>query len=444
MKTKFISILTLALLAGSVASAKPEPSAPDPKTAAADGLTLQEALRIALAYNPAAARSRSDVDVAALDVRRARSSILPQISVDGRYTRNDRDVTLDFDGTEVSIMPTDDWSTSIRLSQPVYAGGRELKAIRQARLAVEASEHAARGTEESVLFDVASNYLNVVGAESLVEVELQNVELATRSRKQAADFYEAGEVTRVDVLRAESSIKAAERQLAGARQARESAASLLRLALGVDVPVDPESPELNLPQLPSEQELIALAEQNRPEIRRAFIATQVAGLEVGKQRGAYLPLVTADAVFTQQASAFPTDQYGALTLNFSVPIFTSGELSSRVATAREQEKQAALVLDESRQGVREDIRRALVGLETARTALALAGEQRDAAEAEYQQIFELYRAQEATSLDVQSAETALAGARRNVVNGTLDRDLAELRVWFATGALETVLLKENS
>jgi outer membrane protein len=440
LRTIFSSFCAATLLTASAAGA----GAPDAKAMAADGLTLGEAIRIALANNPSAERSRSEVDLAALEVRRARSSILPQVRVDGRYTRNDRDVTLDFDGTEVSIMPADDWSTSIRLSQPVYAGGRELKTLRQARLAVEGAEHASRGVEEGVLFDVAASFLNVIGAEALLAVERQNVELATRSRKQAADFYEAGEVTRVDVLRAESSIKGAERQLAAARQARESAASLLRLGLGVDVPVDPESPELELPPIPSEPELIALAEENRPEVRRAAIAIQVARLEVGKQKGAYLPLVTADASFTQQAAAFPTDQYGALTLNFSVPLFTSGEIPARVAGAREQQKQAEILLAQWRQIVREDIRRALVELETARTALSLALEQREAAEAEYQQIFELYRAQEATSLDLQSAETALAAARRSIVTGALDRDLAELRVWLATGALKSVLLKETS
>lgn len=444
MKKILISILAAALFPGSLALGADVPAAPDANAMAADGLTLGEAIRIALAYNPAAERSRSEVDIAALEVRRARASIFPQVNVKGRYTRNDRDVTLNFDGNEVSILPVDDWSTSITLSQPVYAGGREFKAIRQARLAVEGAEHASRGTEEGVLFDVATSFLNVVGAEALLAVELQNVELATRSRKQATDFYEAGEVTRVDVLRAESSIKGAERQLAAARQARESAASLLRLSLGVDVPVDPESPQLELPPMPSEQELIALAEANRPEVRRAAIATQVANLEVGKQRGAYRPLITADASFTQQAAAFPTDQFGALTLNFSVPVFTSGEIPARVASAREQEKQAQLVLDQARQVVREDIRRAQVELETARTSLALALDQREAAEAEYEQIFELYRAQEATSLDVQSAETALAAARRNIVAGTLDRDLAALRVWYATGALRSVLVKENS
>lgn len=442
MKRSLIPILIGSLIFGAGSATAQTDASGQLLSSAADGLTLSEAARIALVHNPVAASARTEVDVAEAQVRRARSSILPQIYVDGRYTRNDREVSFNFDGTDVPILPADDWSASIRLSQPVYAGGRELKAIRQARLAVGASEHAARGTEDDVLFNVSTSYLNVLGADALIAVELQNVEVASRQRGQAQVFFDVGEVTRVDVLRADSSIKGAERQLAAARELRENAASLFRLSLGADVPVVLEAPDLALPPLPSEEELIGIASGRRPELQRAEIALEVAGLEVAKQRGAYLPLVTAEASFTQQASAFPSDQSAALTLNVSVPVFTSGEIGSRVAIAKEQEKQFALQLDRTRQVVREDIRRALVELRTAETALTLAGDQRIAAEAEYEQIFELYRAQEATSLDVQSAETALAGARRAVVTETLNRNLAELQVWHTAGALKSVLLEE--
>lgn len=448
-----VAIIAAGVVAAAPVAAQstPESAVPNPtaaaeeqaEVAAADGLTLGEAVRIALEANPGSARSRSDVELAEERVRLARSSILPQIYADGRYTRNDREVSVDFgDGNEVSIMPADDWSTSVTLSQPVFAGGRELKAIRQARLAVTHSEEGLRQTDERVLLDVASGYLGVLGADSLIEVEQRNLELARQLREQSQNFFEAGEVTRVDVLRAESSIRGAERRLVGARQARENAASLLRLSMGAEVPVDRLSPDLGFPAVPSEEELLRVAEAQRPEVAQARIGAEVANLEVRKQRGAYLPTVRAEASYVQQASAFPSDAYGALTFNVNVPIFTSGEIPSRVATAREQEKQAQLVLDEARHLVREDVRRAVVALRAAQTELALAREQLEAAEAEYQQIFELYRAQEATSLDVQSAEASLAASRRAVVTGSLDQTLAELRVWHAAGALKSVLLEE--
>lgn len=441
MKSAIVLIPAMILLP-LAAAAQEVPAAPEPAVAASDGLTLGEAVRLALANNPTAARSRSDVELAEERVRLARSSILPQLSFDGRYTRNDREVSFEFDGTEVPIQPLDDWSTSIRLSQPVYAGGRELKAIRQARLGVDETRQAVRETEEDVLLNVATGYFNVLGAEALIDVERRNIELAGALRIQAAAFFEAGEVTRVDVLRAESSVKGAERRLAAAMQTLAGAASLLRLGIGADVPLDLERPRLGLPAAPDEDALVAMARSRRPEAQRAEIAVRVADLEVAKQRAAYLPLVTADAHYTQQAAGFPTDQFGAITLNFDLPIFTSGRIPSRIATAREQERQARLILDQTNQVIREDVRLALVALATARTARDLARDQLEAAQAEYEQIFELYRAQEATSLDVQSAEASLAEARRAVVASTLDHDLAELQVWYAAGALKSVLLEE--
>jgi outer membrane protein TolC len=110
-----------------------------------------------------------------------------------------------------------------------------------------------------------------------------------------------------------------------------------------------------------------------------------------------------------------------------------------VAGAKSLQKQAEIALDEAKIGAREDVRRALADLRSAETGLQLASEQLQAAQAEYDQAFDLYRAQEATSLDVAASETSLADARRAVAEETLNRDLSELRVWYAAGDIKTAL-----
>ena len=92
--------------------------------------------------------------------------------------------------------------------------------------------------------------------------------------------------------------------------------------------------------------------------------------------------------------------------------------------------------------MQEDVRRALLDLETATTSLALSEDQLRAAEAEYQQVADLYRSQEATSLDIQSSETNLTDARRAVVVSRLARLFSELGVYFAAGDLKSAVLKE--
>jgi len=439
------SLLFLALTAAAPALAQePAPPAPLPSTAPVPlRLTLQEALQQALAANPVLGRTRAEVAALQAQADVAFSSILPKIGFQGNFTRNDQEVAFgDGDDSRI-ILAENDWSYRLTLSQPVYAGNRERKAINQARLSVDVARQGVANTEEQLILNVASNYLAVVQAEELLAVEQRNLELARRRREQAQIFFEAGETTRVDVLRADADIKGAERRIAAARQAREAAVGNLRLGLAVEGPIDVVAPGDFLPALPAEAALVAEAEANRPEVAQTLANQEIARLEVAKQRGAYLPLVTADGAWIKQRAAFPTDEYGQLSLRFSVPIYSSGEIKGRIAIAQERQRQAELRVQEVRQVVREEVRQALVDLETSAATLQLAREQLTAAEAEYEQATELYRAQELTSLEVESAETSVAEARRAVANSQLDRALAELRAWSAAGLLKKTIPSEG-
>jgi len=320
-------------------------------------------------------------------------------------------------------------------------------AMRQWRLAVSSGEADLRSTEDRVLLDTASNFLGILQGAALVDVERKNLELAEQRLKQAQAFYEAGEQTRVDVLRAETDQKAAELALAAAMQSRDLSASRLRLDLALDepagAPIRVTEPELKLPPLPAPEALVAQAQGGHPAVQRAELALQIAQLETSKQRAARLPTVRAEGDILRQRTSFPADQTAALTIRLTMPIFDSGEISAKVAVAREQQRQAEIALAEAKRQVREDVLQALLELETAGKDLALAREQLAAAEAQYNQSFELYRAEEATSLDLQTSEAALASARRAVVNGTLSRELSELNVWSAAGTLKKLILTQE-
>lgn len=433
LRKSLITGLLLALASSISAQELPAPS-----------LTLRDAIARALVANPAAVRSRTDIDIARSQTRQLRSSVLPQVDFYGSSTINDRQVQFGGETDGTVILPRNDWNMRLVVSQPIYAGGRELKTIRQSRLQTQGAEESLRGREEGLILQTATDYLGVIQGDALLAVERRNLELAERRKKQANDFYEAGESTKVDLLRADTAIKASQRRLTAATQMRESAVSRLRLDLASDDVSSISDSSLPLPPIPAEEELMRRAEAERPELRQANFGVQIATLEVAKQRGKYLPVITADASYTKQKVQFPADEYAALTFNFYVPIWSSGAVGAQVAQAKEREKQAKTIVDETRRMIREDVQLALLDLRTAETSLALAREQVEAGEAEYAQTFELYQAQEATSLDVESSESLLAEARRAVVTVTLDRDLAQLRVWRAAGVLKTVIVSEVS
>jgi outer membrane protein TolC len=399
-------------------------------------LTLRDALRRALEVNNAIESSRAEIGVAEAQRGVLLSAVMPRIDIDGALTRNSIEQTFGGDDDSVTILPRNDWNYTIRLSQPIFAGRRELRAYSQAKLGVENAREAVMGTEDATLLGVASSFLAVVNAEARADVERRNIELAEKRRSQSQAFYEAGEVTRVDVLRAETAVKSAQRALASAEELREIAESDLRQALDLDGPIEAEPPSPNRPALPDEGTLIQRAQETRPDVQVAENNLRIAELEVSKQRGYWFPTVTFDGGMVNQKTPFPADRYTYGAIRFNVPVFQSGEVQNRVAGAKQQQLQAQLALQDARLVAREDVRKALAALNAARTSLQLAQEQLLAAEAEYNQAFELYRAQEATSLDVATSEASLADARRAVAEETLKKDLAELRVWYAAGAIK--------
>lgn len=423
----------VSLLAAGAALAQP----------AATRLTLGDAFQRALEKNPSLLRAQADVRAADALRKMQFDLVMPHVSASGSLIENSENVTFGSGQDARTILPQNDWNYRVTVQQPVFAGLREQRAYTQAKIGVLNAKEATRSTEDQLLLRVAADYLGVVEGDELIAVEQKNIELAQKRLQQSRNFYEAGEVTQVDVLRAESAIKAAQRRLAVAQQLRDTAAGKLRIDLSIDTPVAVENPGIAIPAPGTEETLIARAEASRPEMQTAQNNIRIAQLEVSKQRGAYWPVVTADASWISQKASFPADQYGQAALRFSVPIFQSGELGQRVAYAKEREIQARLMKDEIEQNIREDVRKALLDLNAAETTLGLAREQLQASEAEYQQIFELYQAQEVTSLDLQAAESSLAEARRQVASGELDYELAQLRVWFAAGDIKSVGITEE-
>jgi outer membrane protein len=421
--------------------------AQEPTEPAVRSLTMREAMDLAFDRNLALARARVEVPAAEANRRLYRSAVLPRLSVDGNLVRNSAEVSFGPPDDIRTILPLVSWDVRVNVSQPIFAGFRDLKAYRQSKIGIDFAREEVRFVSDQVLLDASRQFLLALQAEALIVIERQNLELARRRREQATALFEAGETTQVDVLRAEADIKAAERRVVEAERSREVAVSELRIALALEEDfalVAPAGGERAVPLVPGENELLAQAFGARPEVRQAQYSLETAKLEVEIQRGAYYPVVTADAGYVRQATTFPSQSYGFGALRVTVPIYQGGEIGARVAIAEEREKQANLVLEEARRVVREDVRLALIDLDASRTNLALAEEQLRAAEAEYAQTSELYQNQELTSLDLQTSEAALSDARRGVATGELLVYAAEVHVWFVAGTLTEVALNQES
>lgn len=406
--------------------------------AAPTRLTVEEAFIRALEANAEIESSRIERQRAVDRVSYYRSFIFPRVSLLGAYTANKDEVAFGSGADRRIIQPQADWSATVGFRQPIYAGGREWRAYAQSKLEVEQAGSQLSDAENQVLIEVGSDFLTAVESQELVEVEQKTLELARRRLDQSRVFYEVGEVTQVDVLRAEASIKGAERRLAAAEGERDKAEGRLRVALDIEGDLEVVPPGDFLPPMPDEAALAAQAAAAFPALRDLELEVEIAELEVKKQKGAALPVLYADGGWTQQKREFPSSDNASISLNLSVPLFTGGEIKAEVAEARAKEHLARLRLDEAQRRLREEIHAALLDVATARKVRELAADELETAQVEHSQAFELYRAQESTALDLEAAELSLATARRTAVTADIDAKISELRAWYLAGALKPV------
>jgi outer membrane protein len=432
--------VALFLAATTAAQALPPPQPPD-----VVALDLRAAFARALADNRVIRAAASGVAAARADRRVAFSYLLPRVSAGGSASARDREVSFSFgENSSLTIFPRRDWNAYVVATQPLFAGLRDLRVYHQAGALIDGAEAGLAGARDQVLMQVATEYLNLVETAALIDVERRSLELARKRREQAQALFDAGEVTRVDVLRADTAIAAAQSRLIAAEQTRQTALGRLRvlLALESDVAVT-EPSELGVPALPAEAELIGRATEARADLRQAEANARVAALETSKQRGAVWPTLFAEAGYVQQKTAFPTNKYSYVMLRADASLFRGGEVGARVTAARERQRQAQLMAEQQRRQVSEDVRTALKTLELARAANALGRDALAAAEAEYAQAFDLYKNQELTSVELEASETALASARRTAVTSRLGERKAELAAWFAAGSLGQVVMGEG-
>lgn len=419
-------------------------AAPVPSAATSPILELRDAVERALEGNHQVEGARAEVDAARASVDLARAPLRPLVDLDGRITRNEPPAVFPFGDQEISVLPRDDWEAALRLRQQIYDGGRRRTAVRQARLGVDAADDDLRGAEEDLVARVVVDYLAAVRADALADVERRSVELAASRQRRAESFFDAGEVTRVDVLRAAAARKDAERRLVLAERQRESALSRLRVALATADPFAVAAPRGVLGDALDEEMLVRRALEAHPELAAARVRLAVAGLEITRRKSERRPELHLEAAFVRQNRTFPSDSFGSAALLFNVPLFQGGATAAGVELARQRERQARLAVDGLELAVRESIGRALGDVEAAGVRLELARELLVAVEAEHEQIADLYAALEATSLDVETAELSLADARRAVVDGELELELARAQAWRAAGLLKTAILNGDS
>ena len=381
--------------------------------------TLRDALALAYQTNPSLLAQRASQRSLDETIVQARAGLRPQLDVtaSATYSRSD---TATF-----GVVESDGAGVSIGLSQTLWSGGRIGHGISAAEANIMAGRENLRDIEQTVLASVIQAYADVIRDSEILQIRQSNLGVLGRQRDESSARFEVGEITRTDVAQSEARLAQSEADLANA-QAQLSVSRAVYAAVVGQAPGD-LAPMPVLPNLPTDfDSALDVALQDNPGVRAAGYSLQAAEANVAAARAEYMPSARLTASYggTSNDIGRPGDivdntrlQAGA---SISVPLFTGGLNSSRVAQARERANVAQINVEGERRRTLQSVSTAYAQSLSARSTLTAGQEAVRAATVAAEGVRQEAQVGLRTTLDVlnqelelRSAEVTLASARRN-------------------------------
>lgn len=409
--------------------------------AAAD--TLEWALVQAYQNNPSLNAQRAALRVIDENVPQALSGYRPKISLTAQGGYNFENATQQFPigGVLTQVSFANQFisrSVGVTGAQTLFNGFQTANRTRQAESQVDGARETLRVTEQQVLLDAATAYMNLLRDAAILELNQSNVQVLTEQLKQTRDRFNVGEVTRTDVAQAGSRLAAGRSALLGAQSNYVTSQANYRRVIGVNpgklapgTPIDRLSPK-TLPKA------IAQGEVQSPSVLAAAYGVDVASLGVKVSEGALYPnlTVTANASYGvnpafETVRATEASVIGQLT----VPIYQGGGEYSAIRQSKETLGQQRLTLDINRDQARATVVQSWGQLDAAKAQIESTTAQVNAAEIALNGVREEARVGQRTTLDVLNAQQELVNARVALVTAQHDRVVASYALLAAVGGL---------
>ena len=438
MKVLRFGAVGLAVVLSAGALAQQQPSA----------LTLQDSIRIALQNSRSLRTVLEDERKANARVREAKGAGLPQLDISANYRRLDRvpkarfpsfdPVSGTFSFNEIEIQPIDSGSGTVSLSQVVDISGVVRTATDAASLFSRIANLDVQRTRNDVVLQVKQAFYDVLRAQELVRVAEESLRNAEVRRKLAQAAVDAGVSPKLDVVRAEAAVAAAQQAVITARNALQLAKSAFNNVLGrrVDEPVELLSADEQVPEPADFNQYLQEALAKRPEMIQANLGISLAEKQVTAAKRDQLPTIVVRGQwdFNLKTSIFqPRDSSFTTIAAVQFKIWDSGQTQGRVEQARADVDKAKIAVENVREGIALEVRNAYLGLQEAREKVAVAEKGLQAATESLRVARLRYEAGVSNQLELSDAELAYTQAEQNLVNARYDLRVAWARLEKAMG-----------
>jgi outer membrane protein len=342
-------------------------------------------------------------------------------------------------------------SLSLSGSQTVfdgYPGGRAAGAVQEAETVFRVSQVSYDAAMKSVVYQVKQDYYTLLGDQDTVVLRQATVTQAAENLALYQGLFAAQRATKLDVLEVQVALTQAQLDVRTSQNTVVTDRKKLSLAIGWPLEKQFSAADSPLPDPPAlgAAEALKSAFQNRSELLtlEQNIAAAVIALSLQKSQG--LPVVSLTASLGVGQDWTANVNAGFFTAGVSIalpPILDGGLQDALVQQAADQ--LAAYKVQQAQQGqsIAIDVVNALFGVTDTRDRNALAAQNLQQAQGQY----DLEKAKLAvgtgTTLDVLTAFSVLATARVGLAQAKSNYLLAVLNLYNVMGLEEVLQTKKD-
>lgn len=401
--------------------------------------TFEDALTAAYETNPRIKAERNRLESTDENLSLAVSGFRPTIGVTYDRGREKSSVNGAEDVTGTTT------SKSLRLEQPLFRGGGTISSLQSAKQRVKAGQFDLMATEQQVLLDAVTVYMDVVAASSLLDLSRKNESVLSEQLRVAKTRFQVGEVTRTDVAQSQSRLSEARSSVIAAEGQLVSAVAAFERVVGYK-PMGEMAIPGKLPELPLNlNEALERGRAANPQFLSAIHTAKSARYDIRTYQSHILPSVSLVGAMTRDegvgiAGANTKLDQDSIGVEVTIPLYQSGAEYARVRAAKAVARSQDHLATDVRQSIDQSVTQGWEEFETAVATITARTDQIKAAEVALEGVKQEHQYGSRTLLDVLDAERELFTARSNLVRADRDRVVAAYTLAFRLGQMTPAIL----
>lgn len=400
-------------------------------------VSFEAALSEAYKNNPELEAARAQLRAVDESYAQAKSGYRPVLT-------GDASVAFASESGNATDSDADPKTVGIGVSQPLYRGGTTQAQVSAAENQIKAQRALLSMTEQRVLLDAVTAYMDVLRDRQIVELNINN-EKVLRSRLDAArQRFELGDITKTDVSQSDSRLAEATAARVMAEGNYRSSRAIFEQVVGL-TPDGLQKPTADIMVPPSLDVALADARDNNPGMIYTQFVSAAAKDQTRAIKGEILPQVSLNGSLgrtydpVQRIDSRVDDS--SIGVFATMPLYTGGATDARIRQARQVEQQRRLDIRTAERSVQQTVIDAWTALESSKAEMEARAAQIKASQLALEGVKVETDYGSRTTLDLLDAEQEFLDAQVAYVISERDKIVAAYRLLAAVGDLHPAELK---